>query len=158
MFQPWRLKLREVEEAVKANRLDEARVMLREGNLAEYRPAKKIIDKLGAKLAERGRNELHRGETQASWQDLEAAERIGAHVETLSPLREALLAHTISEAERCLAAGDTSTALEQLDALQRRKLDTEQVRHLQQIARKMARARDYCRAGRYRDAERLYTP
>ena len=156
MFQPWRLKLREVEEAVKADRLDDARVMLQEGNLAEYRPAKKIMQNLGARLAERGRTELNRGETLASWRDLEAAEEMGAQGDALSPLRDELIAHSISEAEKYLTAGDTSSALERLNTLQRRKLDTGPVRELQQIARKMCRAKEYCREGKYRDAERLY--
>lgn len=156
MFQPWRLKLREVQEAVKANRLDEARVMLREGNLAEFRPAKKVMEDLGNRLATRGRNELGRGETLAGWRDLEAAEQLGVRSETLAPLRDDLVAHSLAEAEKYLAIGDAGSGLERLDELQRRGMTSGKIRELQQIARKVARARDYSREGRYRDAERLY--
>ena len=43
MFQPWRIKLREVEEAIKSGRLDDASRLLLDGDLRQYYPAQKLV-------------------------------------------------------------------------------------------------------------------
>ena len=46
MFQSWRLKLRQAEEAYRGGRLDEASRILTERPLCEFRPAKKLLAKV----------------------------------------------------------------------------------------------------------------
>ena len=45
MFQPWRLKVREAEEALRHGRLEEASRLLGEPGLLEFLPAKQLMAK-----------------------------------------------------------------------------------------------------------------
>ena len=74
MFQPWRIKLREVEEAIKSGRLDDASRLLLDGDLRQYYPAQKLLKNLAGQIVDRGRTRVAKGETSAGWHDLEAAE------------------------------------------------------------------------------------
>ena len=92
MFQPWRIKLREVEEAIKSGRLDDASRLLLDGDLRQYYPAQKLIARLAGEIIDRGRTRVAKGETSAGWHDLEAAEKLyvrrrdrGCVVRHLSP-------------------------------------------------------------------------
>ena len=77
MFQPWRIKLREAQEAFKRGRLEEASQLLCQGDLREFLPAKRLLAQVAGKLAERGKQRAELGETSAGWRDLEQAAMFG---------------------------------------------------------------------------------
>src|SRR5262245_65344518 len=100
MFQPWRIQLRRAEEALAAQRLEEANALVRQGDLPEYLPAKKLMARLATQFVRRGQRHLELGQSLAGWRDLEAAAELGAAAETLGPLRGQLVARAVGEAER----------------------------------------------------------
>src|SRR5262249_39106579 len=141
MFQPWRIKLREVEEALKSGRLDDASRLLLQGDLREYYPAQRLITKLAGEMIERGRARATQGETSAGWRDLEAAEKLGADAAAATTLRQQLIERGIAEAEQLLAAGSCEACLAAIDKLERHGGAGQQSRQLKQVARKYEEAR-----------------
>src|SRR6185369_4808482 len=99
MFQPWRIQLRRAEEALAAQRLDEASTLVRQGDLPEYLPAKRLMARLATQLVRRGRQHAELGQSLAGWRDLEAAAELGAAPDTLGSLRGQLVADAVAEAE-----------------------------------------------------------
>src|SRR5947208_5844842 len=104
MFQPWRMQLRRAAEALAGQRLEEARALVRQGDLPEYLPAKKLMARLATQFAKRGEKNVAVGRSLAGWRDLEAAAELGATADTLARLRQELVARALTEAERYLAA------------------------------------------------------
>jgi hypothetical protein len=143
MFQPWRIQLRRAEEALAAQRLDEACTLVRQGDLPEYLPGKKLMTRLASQFVRRGRRHAELGQSLAGWRDLEVAAELGATVETLGPLREQLIRQALAETERLLAASQAEAAIDRLQALQRRGCGTAEVRRWLHVA------------GRIQSAERL---
>src|SRR5688572_23477432 len=115
MFQPWRLRLREAEEALKNGRLDEASRLLRDDELRKYFPAKKLLANAARQMVARGRLHAQKAETAAGWHDFQAAAELGAEADALSQLREKLMELAVAEAERYLAAGNIDACLATLD-------------------------------------------
>jgi hypothetical protein len=153
MFQAWRLKLREAEEALRADRLDEAKEVLCRDNLREFFPAKRLMAKVAQKLAERGQARAQRGETSASWLDLESAAALGADHQTIFSLRELLVRQALREAEAYLAADDAASALERLNVVEKHHALTHDVRILKQVAGKLQEAIRSGREGKFTQAE-----
>jgi hypothetical protein len=153
MFQPWRIKLREAEEAYKADRLDEARELLRQGDLLEFLPAKKLMAKVAAGLARRGKTHAQHGHTLAGWRDLETAEALGANGKATAELRELLVRRTLAEVETLLAADEPGRALERLSKLEQRGAVTQEVRGLVTVATKLQAAGKLARQGQFAQAE-----
>jgi hypothetical protein len=152
MFQPWRLKLREAEEALKGGRLEEASRLLNQGDLQEFLPAKRLLAELARRFAERGQAHVARGESLAGWHDMERAGKLGADDEKLAALRKELIDHGLAEAEQYLQAGNLEACLARLDALERRQA-TREVRQLKQVARRVEEARRRGHRGQFALAE-----
>lgn len=149
MFQPWRLKLREVEAAIASGRLDEAGALLGQGELQDYWPARKLTARLAERAAQRGRERVQLGETAAGWVDLEVAGRWGADLDQVAVLRRELLDKTLADAESYLLAGHTEMALARLDELHRRHAVTQAVRSLGAVARHVQSAQRHARGGQF---------
>lgn len=75
MFQPWRLKVREAEEALRSGRLEEASRLLAEQGLLDFLPAKQLMAKVAEEMARRAEERFTAGATMAGWNDLASAER-----------------------------------------------------------------------------------
>ncbi len=153
MFQPWRMQLRQAEEALAAARLDEARALVREGDLPEFLPAKKLMTRLATQFVERGQRHAELGQSLAGWRDLEAAVELGAAAESLSPLREQLVAQALSEAERYLSADEPTAAIARLQALQTRGQAGAEVRELLRVADKLQAAGRFARQANFAAAD-----
>ncbi len=153
MFQSWRLKLREAEEAVKGQRLDEARDLLNQHGLREFLPAKRLAAKLATELALRGQLRAGRGESAAGWSDLEAAADLGCGPELVSSLRQTLIEQAVAEAEGYLQAGEARAAIQRLDSLELRSEVNRDVRQLKQAALKFDSALRLAAAGDFSQAE-----
>jgi hypothetical protein len=101
---------------------------------------------------QRGRTRAELGQTSAGWQDLEAAEGLGANAQT-AQLRDLLAGRTLTEAEANLAAGQPDAALERLQKLERRGDSHQEVRRLMQVAIKLQAANRLARKGQFATAE-----
>jgi hypothetical protein len=153
MFQGWRLQLREAEEAFEQGRLDEAGRLLAQNRLDQYLPGARLANKVAERLAERARRNLAGGETSAGWRDLQAAENLVGQTDQLLSVRQALIKRGFAEAEHRLEADDPAGALSRIEWLQRRGVSGDQVRTLEQVARRMESARNLYRHGRFAEAE-----
>ncbi len=153
MFQPWRIQLRQAEEALAAARLDEARAFVRQGDLPEYLPAKKLMARLATQFVQRGQKHAELGQSLAGWRDLEAAAELGAATDTLGPLREQLVAQALNEAERYLSADEPAAAIARLQALQARGQAGAEVRELLRLADKLQAAGRFARQANFAAAD-----
>jgi hypothetical protein len=153
MFQPWRLRLREAEEALKSGRLDEASRLLGDEELRKYFPAKRLLANAAQQMVARGQLHAQKAETAAGWQDLQAAAELGAEADALSQLREKLMELAIAEAERLLSAGNVDACLATLDRLGHRGGQSPALRQFKHVVRKFEQARRQWRQGKLAEAD-----
>jgi FHA domain len=152
MFPTWRLKLREVQVAVDSGRYEEAIALLDEESLREFRPAKELAQQVAGKMVERAGDRFARGDSAASWQDLQVAERLGGQSDAVAKLRDEIVAATLDEVRRYLAAGQLSAAFARLAKLGRKGLLGEAGRMLEQIANSLLEAEKAAAHGRFAEA------
>lgn len=153
MFQPWRIKLREVEEALKGGRLDDASRLLLEADLRQYQPAQRLLADLSTKMLERGRTRVEKGESSAGWHDLAAAEKLGADAVAATSLRQRLVQTALSEAEQLLAAGSCESCLAAIEKLERYGGAGQETRQLKTVVRRFDDARKLIRRGKFVEAQ-----
>ncbi len=153
MFNGWRSKLREAQAAFRNGQLDEASRLLRDTDLRDFLPAKRLLAQVAGKIAQRGETRMAGGQTSAGWHDLEDAARLGAEPVKLVQLREKMLSQLLAEVEEYIAAGDYRAALARVDELERRRATSPELRRKRQIAEKMALAQRLARRGRFAEAE-----
>ena len=91
--------------------------MLDKESLREFRPAKQLAQQVAGKMVERASDRFARGDSAAGWQDLQVAERLGGQSDAVAKLREQMVAATLDEARRYLAAGQASAAAARLAKL-----------------------------------------
>ncbi len=140
MFQPWRLKVREAEEALRNGHLEEASRLLAEHGLLEFLPAKRLMVKVVREMTQRAEQNFSAGATMAGWQDLAAAERLGAEPAEVAPLKRQFVDRGLSEAETYLIAGDPQAAVDRLDALERQGAAGRDFRLVREAAAKVLSA------------------
>jgi hypothetical protein len=153
MLQPWRLKLREADEAFLGGRLEEAGSLLCQNELREFLPAKQLLAKVAAPMIERAERRAAGGQSSAGWRDLEAARAWGANPEAVTALRQAFIDRRLAEAEAYLAAGEPAAAVSRLDDLARRGDAGRQTRLLRDAAARVLAAQRLCRRGEFSQAE-----
>ena len=80
MFQGWRFKLREAEEATDQGQLDEACQLLVQSDLRQYLPGKRLSTRVASELAQRARRRVIQGDLSAGWRDLQAAQSLAGDI------------------------------------------------------------------------------
>lgn len=153
MFQPWRLKVREAEEAFRNGRLEEASRLLRDEGLLEFLPAKQLLAKVAREMTARAGKRLAAGATSAGWHDLEAAQKLGAESSSVVDLRQQFIDRGISEAGAYLQAGDPAAAVARLETLERSGASGRDLRMARQAAGKVLAAQRLCHRGKFAQAE-----
>lgn len=153
MFQPWRLKLREAEEALRKGRLDEAGRLLRTDGLDEFLPARRLLAKVADQMAQRARRRVAGGQSMAGWRDLETAGMLGADSQAVAEVRKLLVDRRLAEAQAYLAAGEPAAAVARLDDMARHGVAGRELRLLEEAASKLQTAQRLCRQGRFAEAE-----
>jgi hypothetical protein len=73
MLQPWRLKLREADEALHGGRLEEAGRLLCQSGLREFLPAKQLLAKVAGRMIERAERRAAGGQSSGVWRELETS-------------------------------------------------------------------------------------
>lgn len=134
MFPAWRLQLRSARRAVADGRWDEAADMLASESLREFLPAKQLSQDLAGRLVERARNRMAGGQSQAGWQDLNKAARLGAAEAEVAEIRRVQADDRLARAIELLASGDTTAAKTELDRMHERNLGGNERRAWQMIA------------------------
>ncbi len=153
MFQPWRLKLREADEALQGGRLEEAGRLLCQSELREFLPAKQMLAKVAGRMIQRAERRVAGGQSSAGWRDLETARVWGADADAVSSLRQAFIDRRLAEAEAYLAAGEPAAAVSRLDDLSRHGDVGRQARLLRDAALRVLHAQRLCRRGEFVQAE-----
>ena len=153
MFQPWRLKLREAEEALRSGRLEEAGRLLRTGGLNEFLPGKQLLEKVARQIAERAKRRVSVGQTLDGWRDLETAAEMGADANLVDGLRQRFVEQGLAEVEAYLKAGDPTAAAQRLSQLERQHASSRDVRVLTQATARVLAAQQRCHRGDFADAE-----
>jgi hypothetical protein len=153
MFQSWRLKLREAEEALRAGRLDDARKVLAGGELQQYLPGQRLTEKLVQGFVERALRKGLAGDPLSGWSDLEAVRSMAGESDAFLNAREELFAHFLADIESRLVAEDAAGALSQLERLERKQISAKPLKILRDVARRLESARNLARRGRFLEAD-----
>jgi hypothetical protein len=152
MFQGWRFKLREAEEAFEQGRLDEACQLLTQGDLRQYLPGKRLSHEVAAGLVKRARQHVIRGDSVAGWRDLQSAHTLAGEIDVVLAGRREMVAILLADAESHVATGETSRALTLIDDLERHGVLDEAVRRVRELARRLESATHLARRGKFGDA------
>ncbi len=134
MFPAWRLQLRSARRAVADGRWDEAAELLASQSLREFLPAKQLSQELAGRLVERARDRMAGGQSQAGWQDLNQAARLGAAEADVADIRRRQADERLARAIDLLARGDTAAAKLELERMHQRNLGGNERRAWQMIA------------------------
>jgi hypothetical protein len=153
MFQAWRVQLRQVEQALRAGQLDEAKRLLSRDGLRNFLPGKRLSLEIADSLVRRACQHAARGETSAGWHDLAAATDLAGERECLADARGRLVERSLTEAVRYIEADDPVAALDVLDRLKGRRVEHSELRILAQVARHVQIAQKLLRRGEFSLAE-----
>ncbi len=153
MFQTWRLKVREAEEALKAGRLNEAHQRLVRDDLLQFLPGKRLAARIASQLAERAQRNAYDADLNAGWRDLAAASEVAGETPELLAARRALAESSMSQAESLLATGDIAGAIAKLEELKHGNHGLPKVETLLQIGKRLQSADHLSRRGKFADAE-----
>jgi hypothetical protein len=104
MFQPWRLKLREANDAFQGARLDEAGRLLCQSGLREFRPAKELLAKVVEHRVQEAEQCLAAGEPAAALARLDELDRRHAETTAVRLVREAAVC--VATAQRFARRGE----------------------------------------------------
>ncbi|MBM4094997.1 MAG: FHA domain-containing protein [Planctomycetes bacterium] len=152
MFQGWRFKLREAEEAYEHGQLDEACRLLRQADLHQYLPGKRLGVRVACGLAERARRRVIHGDLVSGWQDLASAQSLVGESGDVLAARQEIVAVVVGEAEAHVAAGETARAVALMEQLERHDVKDESVRRVKEVARRLESAQRLARLGNFSEA------
>lgn len=91
MFQSWRLKVREAEEAAKHGRLDEAARLLLDGNLREFLPGQRLAGRVASEICLRSRRAACEGNYGRAWSQYDLAQQLVGEGDVLQTTRRELI-------------------------------------------------------------------
>ncbi len=134
MFGQWRLTLRQAEEAVRAERFDEALELAGRPEVAEHRQAGELRNKIALRLVDRARDFVRHGHSSAAWHDLRKAELAGAPGAKVAQVRGELTERGAAEVLAALDACDPQQAIILADDLRARGADSPQLRRFSEAA------------------------
>jgi tetratricopeptide (TPR) repeat protein len=152
MFAQWRLTLRQAEEAVRAERFEEALELARRPEVADHCRAGQLRNRVALQLVERAREHVRQGHSQAAWHDLRQAELAGAPNAKVTQVRGELTERGAAEVRAALDAGDPSQAMTLADDLRNRGADSAELRRLYEAATAWARAQRAAKLGEFNRA------
>jgi hypothetical protein len=155
MFQGWRFKLREAEEATDQGQLDEACQLLLHSDLRQYLPGKRLSTRVASELAQRARRRVIQGDLSAGWRDLQAAQSLAGDIGSVLTARQEIIALALGEAESHVENGDPARAIALLETLQRFNVHDEPLRWMTEVARRLESARHLALRGKFVEAETL---
>src|SRR5437762_14074642 len=111
------LALRQAQEALKNGRLEEAQRLLCQPGAHGHKRSWELLQQVARGFVERGQRHLRHDNTVASWNDLVAAEQMGAADSATFRLRQELTGLGLAEVRTLLEAGEASRALEAVNQL-----------------------------------------
>lgn len=152
MFQSWRLKVREAEEAAKHGRLDEAARLLLDGNLREFLPGQRLAGRVASEICLRSRRAACEGNYGRAWSQYDLAQQLVGEGDALQTTRRELIETAEAQATRLLEQNKPAAALEIVVAMLRRSAASSRLRETEEIARRLQSAASLANRGRFSDA------
>lgn len=153
MFQAWRLKLREAQEAFKAGDLGRACELLLAGKLTEFLPGQKLAERVAECKARRAADLANRGEMDSGWRELESARQLAGETTTLQRANQALIDTALQKVRRFICMGEAGGALELIESLEKRNVDPGSLASLKQVAKRVHSAANLAKRGKFGEAD-----
>ncbi len=153
MYQSWRQQVHAAEEALKRGRLDEACRLLREGELDQTLPGKKLAVRVFESLLNQVRLELREGRTKSAWKILESATELQPGHPAIEGTRDQVIDRSLKEIENYLAADEPETAVRLMKQLQQHGVSSERLSSLTMGATCLQSAKDLSRQGEFARAD-----
>ena len=145
----WRLKIREAQTALKAGRPEEAGQILQRESVRDFLPAKRLSEEVAKHLVQRAEQRFERGDSIASWTDLQQAARLGGCDEQIAELRQAQTQRGLQRVQQLLIQEETKMAAQQIAKLQQRGLGGSQRRAWKLIVHLIFKAREHADQGKF---------
>jgi hypothetical protein len=111
------LTIRQAQEALKNGRLEEAYRLLGQPEVQGHQRSWELLQQVAHGFVERGERHMRHDEIAAAWNDLLAAEEVGATDSSAARLRQALTRLGITEARALLEAGEAGRAADSIAQL-----------------------------------------
>ena len=153
MFQAWRLKLREAQEAFKTGDLSQAGSLLLDEKLTDFLPGRKLAAQVAERKAARATDLAQRGEMDSGWRELESARQLAGETATLQKANEKLVDTALRKVRRLICLGEASEALVQIESLEKRRVDPGRLSMLRQLAKRVHSASSLAKRGKFAEAD-----
>ena len=149
------LSIRQAQEALKNGRLEEAHRLLCQPAAQGHKRSWELLQQVGQKLVERGEWHLRHDDPAVAWNDLVAAEQVGALGNAAFRLRQNLARLGVAEVRALLEAGEPGRAAEVLVQLRNRSVVQPELQLLEDAAKTWGQAREQAARGEF--AQALHT-
>ena len=153
MFQTWRLKLREAEEAYKAGDLAKVCQMLIDDRLMQFLPGRKLAAKVTDRMAERAMSCLRCGDSDSAWGELDKAISLSGETTAVLQAKHKLVEAALRDISAMLRTGNAKSALAAIESLEKRKVAAAQLAGLKQVAQRIHSAANLVTRGKFAEAE-----
>ncbi|MDA1055436.1 MAG: FHA domain-containing protein [Planctomycetota bacterium] len=153
MFQTWRLKLREAEEAYKAGDLAKACRMLIDESLTQFLPGRKLATKVTTRKAERAISCINCSDLESAWGEIDEAILLSGETTAVLQARQKIVEAAIRNVGVMLRTGDATAALTAIESLENRKVAAAPLVTLKQVAQRIHSAANLVTRGKFAEAE-----
>jgi len=141
------LTLRQIQEALKNGRLEEALRLLRQPAARNHKRGGELLVSLARAFAERGERHLALDKSEDAWADLLQAEGLKTAEKAADRLRQSLVRLGLAELRAMLLAGEVARAEQLVHKLRQRQVATTELGVLEQGLRGWLRARELAQRG-----------
>src|SRR5262249_17697508 len=146
------LALRQAQEALKNGRLEEAQCLLCQPAAHGHKRSWELLQQVAKGFVERGERHLRHDNAVAAWNDLVAAEQMGAADTAAFRLRQALTRLGLAEVRTLLEAGEPGRAMEMVSQLRHRSVQQPELPLLEEAAKSWTLAKEQAGRGEFAQA------
>ena len=146
------LAVRQAQEALKNGRLEDAYRLLSQPAAQGHKGSYEMLQQVAQRFVERGEKHLRKEDPTAAWNDLLAAEQVGAADVPAARLRQELARLGLAEARSLLEAGEPTRAVEVLTQLRNRSVRQSEMAKLEEAAKGWVLARELADRGEFTQA------
>jgi hypothetical protein len=143
---------RQVQEALKGGRMEEAQRLLDQPALRGHRRHGELIRALARAYVERGERALRQDDPEAAWQDLRRAEQLQVSERGTERLRQALSRLGVAQVRALLQAGDPKRASRVIGQLRDQLVRHAELQLLEETTRQWLTAQDQAEQGDFAPA------
>jgi tetratricopeptide (TPR) repeat protein len=143
------LTLKQIREAIRQGRLDEAARLLESPSIRQHRQAGELLTQLARAFVEQGERSLAQEETERAWSYLQAAERLGLADKSFEKLRRDLVSFEMAQLRALLSAGELSRADALRLQLRAREVRSPELLVLEEGLQSWTRAMEWAEQGEF---------